>query len=377
MNLKSLELAWRRFWIRAITALLPRRAGLPPRPDWSARPHKVLFLRHDRLGDMILTTGALRAIASSHPTVTLHVLASPLNAPLLAHDPTVDRVLVFDRRRLGRYLATMRQLRRERYDAVVDCMVTAPSLTTLLLMLATGAPHRIGAAGRGDDRAVTIAVPRPAWAVHMADKLAALAAAFGVDVAGVDRAPRLVISDEERREAEASWAGTGDGRGRRLLVNISAGLAFRRWPAERYVAVIRRALEHDATLRVIVIASPAEAALGEQVATDAGSSRVAFRRTAGIREAVSLVATSDLVFTPDTSIAHAATAFARPSVVLYVSDTAREWGRYGNPGRDLASSDRTLASLPVEPALAAIDELVEMVAHGSPVAPAPAEPFSE
>jgi ADP-heptose:LPS heptosyltransferase len=160
-------------------------------------------------------------------------------------------------------------------------------------------------------------------------------------------------------------------------VNISAGLAFRRWPAERYVAVIRRALERDARLRVNVIASPAEAALGEQVAGDTRSGRVAFRRTGGIREAIALVATADLVFTPDTSIAHAATAFGRPSVVLYVSDTAREWGRYGNPGRDLASADRTLASLPVEPALAAIDELVEMVAHGSPVAPAPGEPFPE
>lgn len=372
MTLKSLELAWRRFWIRAISALLPRRPG--PLPDWSGRPHKVLFLRHDRLGDMILTTGALRAIASSHPTITLHVLASPLNAPLLAHDPAVDKVVVFDRKRLGRYLATMRQLRRERYDAVVDCMVTAPSLTTLLLMLATGAPHRIGAAGRGDDRAVTIAVPRPAWAVHMADKLAALAAAFGVDVERADRAPRLVISDAERREAGASWGQVADGRGRRLLVNISAGLAFRRWPAERYVAVIRRALERDAALRVIVIASPADATLGAQVAGDSGSPRVEFRATAGIRDAVALVATSDLVFTPDTSIAHAATAFARPSVVLYVSDTAREWGRYGNPGRDLASADRTLVSLPLEPALDAVDELVQMVAHGSLVAPAPVEP---
>ncbi|HEY0996604.1 MAG TPA: glycosyltransferase family 9 protein [Gemmatimonadaceae bacterium] len=375
MNLKPLELAWRRLWIRAITARLPRRAR--GTPDWSARPHKVLFLRHDRLGDMILTTGALRAIKASHPTITLHVLASPLNAPLLAHDPAVDRVLVFDRKRLGRYLATMRQLRRERYDAVVDCMVTAPSLTTLLLMLATGAPHRIGAAGRGDDRAVTIAVPRPPWAVHMADKLAALAAAFGVDVARADRAPRLVITDEERRQADATWRRFGEGRGRRMLVNISAGLAFRRWPAERFVGVIRRALQRDPALRVIVIAAPAEAALGEQVAGDTRSGRVAFRRTAGIRDAIALVATADLVFTPDTSIAHAATAFARPSVVLYVSDTAREWGRYGNPGRDLASTDRTLASLPLDLALAAIDELVDLVAHGPLVAPAPPDPFLE
>lgn len=373
MTLKSLELAWRRFWIRAITAALPRPGGRRATPDWSARPHKVLFLRHDRLGDMILTTGALRAIRGSHPTISLHVLASPLNAPLLAHDPVVDRVVTFDRRRLAGYLHTIRTLRRERYDAVVDCMVTAPSLTTLLLMLASGAPHRIGAAGRGDDRAVTIAVPRPAWAVHMADKLASLAAAFGVDVERVDRAPRLAITAEELAAAEATWS-SAPGEGGRLLVNISAGLAFRRWPQDRFVAAIRHARAIHRGLRVLLIASPAEAELGAAIARDAGVRYVA---TAGIRDAVALVATSDFVFTPDTSIAHAATAFGRPSIVLYVSDTGREWGRYGNPGRDLASSDRTLASLPLEPVLTAFDELLPDRHRGAAVAAGGVRPPEE
>ena len=47
------------------------------------RPHRVLFLRPDRVGDMILTTGLLRGIAESAPTITLDVLASALNAPVL------------------------------------------------------------------------------------------------------------------------------------------------------------------------------------------------------------------------------------------------------------------------------------------------------
>jgi hypothetical protein len=38
-------------------------------------------------------------------------------------------------------------------------MVTAPSVTTLLLILASGARYRVGIAGRGNDAAFNIAIP--------------------------------------------------------------------------------------------------------------------------------------------------------------------------------------------------------------------------
>src|SRR5205085_794906 len=141
--LKRVELWWRRRWIRALVRLMRRNRATQP-PDWSAHPTRVLFLRHDRAGDMILSTGVMRAIAGSHPGIRLDVLASPVNAPILAGASYVNDVVVFDRRRPRGYLAVMRRLRAAKYDAVIDCMVTAPSLTTLLLMLASGARHRVG-----------------------------------------------------------------------------------------------------------------------------------------------------------------------------------------------------------------------------------------
>src|ERR1043166_2050768 len=136
MILKRVELAWRRLWIRVLVQLMRTP---PARPQWATGRHRVLFLRHDRAGDMILSTGVIRAIARSHPTITLDVLASPANAAVLEGADYVAQVIVFDRRRLTSYASTIRRLRRARYDAVIDCMVTSPSLTTLLLMLASGA----------------------------------------------------------------------------------------------------------------------------------------------------------------------------------------------------------------------------------------------
>ena len=122
MLVKRVELAWRRLWIRVLVLLM--RRPREPRPDWSAAPRRVLFLRHDRAGDMILSTGIMRAIARSHPTITLDVLASPVNAKILDAADYVRDVIVFDKKRLSTYLPTALRLRRARYDAVIDCMVT-------------------------------------------------------------------------------------------------------------------------------------------------------------------------------------------------------------------------------------------------------------
>src|SRR4029079_13301238 len=48
MQLKAVELWWRRQWIRFLVRLMRRPGG--ERPDWAARPYRVLFLPHCRRG---------------------------------------------------------------------------------------------------------------------------------------------------------------------------------------------------------------------------------------------------------------------------------------------------------------------------------------
>ncbi len=245
--------------------------GRPPAapPSWGAQPHTVLFLRHDRVGDMILSTAVLRRIAGSHATIALDVLASPGNASILDHAGYVRRVLVFDKRRLGSYLATLRALRAARYDAVIDCMVTAPSLTTLLLMAAAGAPYRIGIAGRGNDDAINVQVPGASADTHITEKLGMLSAAFGIDPGRAEWSPEIVLTQKERVTAGDQW-GLGIGPSR-VLVNLSAGTANRRWPDERYVAVINHIRQRAPAATVLLIAAPGESARAEAVARASGS----------------------------------------------------------------------------------------------------------
>lgn len=89
---------------------------------------KVLILKRDKIGDLLLTTPMLRHLRMTRPDTQIHVLANDYNAWLLQHNPDLDRLWVYPRTRHGarvRVGAVLRQgaqlwsLRRERFDAVI------------------------------------------------------------------------------------------------------------------------------------------------------------------------------------------------------------------------------------------------------------------
>jgi ADP-heptose:LPS heptosyltransferase len=353
VRLKALEKLGKRAATSAIAALMgTSEQGV--RPDWRQRPYRVLFLRHDRIGDMILSTGILRAIAESHPTIQLDVLASNSNAPVLRNEPYLHDVIAFDKKKAARFPSLFRDLRRRRYDAVIDCMVTAPSLTTLMLMLASGARYRIGVARRGNDFAYTLPVPPRESAEHIVDKLGALVTAFGLQPTNLDLRPRVRLTVEELERGERLWRGESEhapDRRPRLLVNISAGRAHHHWPDDRFVSVIRAARAHAPNAEILVVSSPSDRGRAAQIAAEGGARLVADE---GIRDAMAIVSRADIIFTPDTSISHASSAFDKPVVVLHPRGFAALWGPYRTSGRALESATDAVTGITADEAARAL-----------------------
>jgi ADP-heptose:LPS heptosyltransferase len=338
------------------------RRPTAPRPNWGSRPHRILFLRHDRVGDMIFSTATMRAIAESHTGIALDVLASPANAPVLDGASYVRDVIIFDKRNGTSYPAVARRLRENQYDAVIDCMVTAPSVTTLLLMLASNAPYRIGIAGRGNDGAINVAVPPAPGDPRMTVRLGALASAFGIDPSTRDWTPELNISPASRDVAAARWRAAGQSfaslrmvSGQRVLVNVSAGTADRRWQTEKYTAVVGHLRRRLPESIILITGAPNERDRVHEVATMSGETPV---DTPTLTDVFALVATADFVFTPETSIAHAAWAFRRPAVSLCRVTIAELWGLDPDVGENVEHWDHTLVTLETDPVLAAIDRVL-------------------
>jgi ADP-heptose:LPS heptosyltransferase len=372
--LKQIELAWRRFIIRLLALSLRTRDGVrrltrgaQPAGD-GPRRQKVLFLRHDRIGDMIVSTGVLDAIAAV-PGVELHVLASPSNAPVLEGQTAVRRTLVFDRKRLANWWPMRRTMQAERYDVVVDCMPTAASVTTMMLMAASGAPQRVGVAGRGIDAVLTTATPPIPFESHIVEHLRGLVSAFRTDAATANVAPRLRLTDAEVAAGEARWRAVSGtlAAPRRLLINVSAGHKSRRWPDERFAEVITTLQQRVPQLVVGLIASPGER---EEAVALAARTGAHWFDTATVRDAFAMVACAHVVLTPDTSIAHAAGAFSVPVVDLLQRSKSGGWGVYHTRGANVISPDDTITGISVDMVVAALERVIAQAAERASLPPA-------
>jgi ADP-heptose:LPS heptosyltransferase len=337
-----------------IFARLMRGAPRAVPPDWDARRYRVLYLRYDRIGDMIMATSLIRAIKQSHETITVDVLASRSNAPVLLNNPRVGNVTTFDRRSGWSYVATMLRLSRSGYDAIIDGMVLKPSMTMLLLMLSSRAPYRIGIGGRENDFIYSLPVPAPPPDEHHITHSAATAIPFGVDPDRTDWRPEIFLSGDEREQAERVWM--DDARmGPRILVNISAGEPRRRWPDEFFTEVVRHLRARYMQPNVLVMGTPDEIGSVERIAREGGRAVVP-----PLRDAFALVASADVVFTPDTSISHAASAFDKPAVVMMIHGMDI-FEPYETRGRSVYSDGPTLASVPVARVIEALDDVLREI----------------
>ena len=151
----SIEAAVRSAFSWALVRIFggPDRA---PIPDWRARPYRILFIRDDGIGDLMVSMEVLRAISEVSPSFTLDLLCSPQNAPFGRSLPFVNEVIVHQRGFLLKAVPTWRRLRSRKYDVAIDGRVAIGNVNkqTTCLLLSSGARWRIGIAGRRKDRVI-------------------------------------------------------------------------------------------------------------------------------------------------------------------------------------------------------------------------------
>jgi ADP-heptose:LPS heptosyltransferase len=341
----------------------PDETTLPPptNSDFS-----VLFLRHERIGDMIMATSVIRNIAAAIPGGKVDVLATPTTALVLQGNPYVGQVLVLDRKSFRSYGGLMRRLRRERYTVMVDGRISNPLVftSTPLLMYAGRAPFRIGTRGDNEPRIYNVRVQEWNRVDHYMEGSKHLTVPFGVDPNAVDWQPEIFLSDEERSHAEELWKEAGDliggeqgdtgSRAKRLLVNLSASEPKRRWPDGKFIATLQAARTRWPKMPIVVIGLPAEWESVSKVATQVEALPV---QTPSLRDAFALVGTSDMVFTPDTSISHAASAFRKPSLVLLKREH-KPYAPWNTPGEIISWGEDQIQLLPHERVSEALGRLL-------------------
>ncbi|MCC7008761.1 MAG: glycosyltransferase family 9 protein [Acidobacteria bacterium] len=231
----------------------------------------ILLVRPRLIGDVILTTPAVRAIRRRYPDARLLYLVEALAAPVIEANPHVDDVITLPYRRgwqrVKDDVVMALDLRSRRIDVAIDFHGGPRSGW---LTWASRAPTRIGydVAGRGWMYTRTVprgpvATPRHS-VLNQWDLLIALDRGFEtLPTPDVDRVEMPVTASAlcaiDRRLADAGLTA-----GQPLVImHVSARNRFRRWPEASFAAVAAGLVRHDSV--VVVMGGPSDRDAAERV----------------------------------------------------------------------------------------------------------------
>jgi ADP-heptose:LPS heptosyltransferase len=305
--------------------MLPDTAVEALEPD--GRP-EVLALRALKLGDLLVAVPALRGLRRAFPDHRILYAAQSWLEPIVQLTGAVDDLLP------THGLDVPLALRPGRVDVAVNLHGNGPESRGRLEVL--DAARRIGHRAPGWSG--------PEWedGVHERYRWARLVRSHGIDADPLDY--HLLPPPVESPAPGA------------VVIHVGAAYGSRLWPVKRFADVAHSLW--NAGHRVLLTGSAGERPRAEAVAQAAGlpEAQVVAGRLE-LLDFAALVSSAALVISADTGAAHLASAYSRPSVVLFGPAPVAEWGP--PPGPHLVLTDEsvrrgeTFASEP-DPAILAV-----------------------
>ncbi|HVO90838.1 MAG TPA: glycosyltransferase family 9 protein [Casimicrobiaceae bacterium] len=337
---------------------------------------RVLLIKRDKLGDLLLTTPLLAHVRATRPDIELHLLANDYNAWVVRDHPALAKLWVYPRVRhrgrvrIGAAIAQVPlwlALRRQHFAAAI-AMGGDESHRAIKRAIATGAAEVIAyaadAAAYG--RRLTHPLPVPQTG-HEVDRMAALLAPLGIAPPAQWAAPTYVPAESAQRFAFAWLSERGLAWQRYAVIGIGARRA-KKQPGTDQLERWARWLEREHALRTVFMWTPgAREAPGYPGDDDIAAPLLArglpfvspFRGP--VAEALGLIHGARTSIFPDSGLMHFAAASPGGVLGLFAdpadSAPASRWAPLGPRARYL-EAERSVRELEDEQVFAEVEMLL-------------------
>jgi ADP-heptose:LPS heptosyltransferase len=339
--------------VEAVRRLAPaRRPAVWP-------PRRILLLRLERIGDLLMSAPAIAAVRAFAPDATIDLVVGSWNASIARLIPGIDRVETLDAAWLARgsgglgmrgLLARARQWRAREYDLAINF---EGDVRSHLLLASSGAPERAGFTMAGGGPLLTRRFEfRPdehttenAWRLVRGvlgrgggDRPNLNSGNKPVEAGsvGFERAKAATVTEGDKRGGDA---GAGDARRFRLVLpalareraaaivgragpvialHASGGRAIKQWPPARFAdAAARSAGACDPP--VLLRGAPGDRAIVDEVraAMPADIATIDLVGEIDLPILAAILERCQLVITGDTGPMHLAAAVGAPIVAVF------------------------------------------------------------
>lgn len=315
-----------------------RRLGkrYPPLTPATFHPRRILVIRLDLIGDLVLSLTVVRALKRTYPEAEIDLLALPASAKVASYDPNLSEIITYDpniwRRpkalfqlKNWREASALRQkLRARHYDLAVSVYANWAAILAVL----SGARRRVGYGPEGYPGFMTDSMPGGIpgrwrhWAPldnkHEVDYCLVLAQAAGATLTPADRIPRLYVDEKTRKEVEQLLLRAGLHPHKPLIVchiNSNNGQS-KRWPIPYWATLIDRLIRQEGP-QVVLTGAPGDMPQIDQVAHRMHERAINLAGKTSLTQLAALLQRADLLISGDSGPLHMGVACGTPIIGIY------------------------------------------------------------
>ena len=311
-----------------------------PLQAWS-NAQSVLCVRLDTLGDVLMTTPAIRALKESRPGRRITLLTSRRGAEVAPFVPEIDEAIAYDapwmpsiepRTDSGPDLDMAAELRRRRFDAAaIFTVYTQNPLPAAFLCHLGGIPLRLAHCRENPYSLLTDWVPErepgdPAR--HEVRRQLDLVQTVGCRT-GDERLSFAVPAEAmERARALLALGGIDAGSGSKwVVIHPGASAPSRRYPPESY-AIVAAHLARDLGYAVVFTGTEDEVPLVEGIRRAMGARSHSLAGRLSLGELGGVLSQAPVLIANNTGPVHIAAAVGTPVVDLYALTNPQHapWG---------------------------------------------------
>ncbi len=317
-RLKPVEHAFKAFFFGMCKPFLKRKQREFAPLDGTAL-RKVLFLRPEKIGDMVISFPVFDGLKKHFPHLKISILASPKNLAIIRDDPRFDKIYLY-RKNLWKDIKEVAAIRKEKFDCVVD-MICDDSVTALFLsqLTAPGKP-RIGVGKVKFREYYDFNYDhRRGNTGHIIENTLKVLHAFGIETDSLSGFAPPYISPEAYAKAERFIASLTNGASPVLLTgyNLSAGSPTRIWAEEKSAALVERLVSFRPNQIVVLFAIGKDRQRARRLKEKFPDRVFLIPDKLSLMEASAVISKLDVLISPDTSLVHIARALQVPVVGLY------------------------------------------------------------
>lgn len=279
----------------------------------------ILILRHDGVGDMVLSTPLFRALKKNFPDARLTVLASQRNYGIIENNPNVDEILIY--KGTGQFI---KEVRKRGFDLATDLFFTYEMKQAFMAYL-SGAKYRIGFEEAGREIFFNVREPITLPEKNMVEHLLDLSEKIGTKREGCE--PEIFLTEEEKKWASSFLSEKGLAAAIKIAIHPGAFYPSQRWPALRFGEIAKRIIK-EYEVKVLLFGDKGEKLLLKTIRDIAGEKTEIFCGLR-LRQFIVLLNYCNLLICNNSGPLHIASALKIPTVSIMGPAVTPLWLPWG------------------------------------------------